>query len=125
MPNPEIEEFAKTLVQRVRDAAVRSIDGLLLAQANSPVARRMKGTGPGAANLPEIVPDVVDEVVFSVLHAIDEGTLRFKYVCSDGREIDLTEDGLGELAGWYMGSGGWRSMYSEERYHDDFADMNS
>jgi len=41
-----------------------------------------------------------------------------------GREVDLTEEGLGELSGWYMGSGGWRAMFSKERYEDDFADMS-
>jgi hypothetical protein len=37
--------------------------------------------------------------------------------------VELTEDGLGELAGWYMGSGGWRAMFSRERFVDDFADL--
>ena len=61
--------------------------------------------------------------MFSLLHAIDQGVLRLKFVSSTGREVDLTEEGKGELSGWYMGSGGWRAMFSEERYVDDFADL--
>jgi hypothetical protein len=69
------------------------------------------------------VADVVDEAVFAVLRAIDEGALRMKYVAASGVEVDLTAEGQGEMAGWYMGSGGWRAMYSAERYVDDFADL--
>ena len=65
----------------------------------------------------------MDETIFSLLQAIDQGLLRLKFVTSTGREIDLTDEGLAELSGWYMGSGGWRGMFSEERYVDDFADM--
>jgi len=75
--------------------------------------------------LKTVVPDVVDEAVFSLLRAIDEGALRLKFMSSSGREVDLTEEGLGELAGWYMGSGGWRAMFSEERYVDDFANLKA
>ena len=31
--------------------------------------------------------------------------------------------GMGELAGWYMGSDGWRSKYSQQRFIDDFEDL--
>lgn len=123
MPSPEIEEFARTLVRNVRDAAVRNCDGLLQPQANSPVAQRWRSLGASASDLGVIVPDTVDETIFSLLQAIDQGLLRLKFVTSTGREIDLTDEGLGELSGWYMGSGGWRGMFSEERYVDDFADM--
>jgi hypothetical protein len=35
---------------------------------------------------------------------------------TDGKSINLKEDGLGELAGWYMGE--WRSKYSNEEPFD-------
>jgi len=70
-----------------------------------------------------VIPDAVDEAVFGILQAIDQGLLRLKYMSSSGREVDLTEEGQGELSGWYMGSGGWRAMYSAERFVDDFADL--
>lgn len=124
MPTPEIEEFAKALVQQVRDSAIRNCDALLQPQAASPAAHRWKGLSAGSSDLRAVIPDAVDEAVFGVLHAIDQGVLRLKYVSSSGREVDLTEEGQGELSGWYMGSGGWRAIYSSERFVDDFADLN-
>lgn len=123
MPIPEIEEFAQILVRQVRDAAIRNCDALLLPQAGSPVARRWRQLGASPSEIGVVIPDAIDEAVFSVLQAIDQGLLRLKYVSRSGREIDLTEEGLGELSGWYMGSGGWRAMYSQERYVDDFSDL--
>jgi hypothetical protein len=125
MPIPEIEEFAKALVRQVRDASVRNCDNLLLPQASSSMAHRWKQLTASASDIRTVVPDAIDKAVCSMLRAIDEGALRLKFVASSGREIDLTEEGLGELVGWYMGSGGWRAMFSEERYIDDFADLRS
>lgn len=122
MPTPEILEFAKTLVRTVRDRSIRSCDGLLKPQANSIVARRWKEPGASPA-IQTIIPDAVDDTVFHLLHALDEGLLRLKFVSSEGKEIDLTQEGQGELAGWYMGSGGWRAMFSDERHADDSADL--
>jgi len=70
-----------------------------------------------------MIPDSIDEAVFQLLHAIDEGLLRLKYVSDSGREVDLRIEGGGELAGWYMMSGGWRAMFSNERFVDDFSDL--
>jgi hypothetical protein len=36
--------------------------------------------------------------------------------------VHLTEEGFGELSGWYMGSGGWLGMFAEERFADNLAD---
>jgi len=120
MPIPEIEEFAKILVQQVRDAAIRDCDILLQPNAASPRARRWRQTG--VESIKGFIPDIVDETVFCLLRAIDQGLLRVKFTSSNGREIDLTEEGLGELAGWYVGGGGWREMFAEERHVDDFAE---
>ena len=123
----EIEEFARILVQKVRDASIQSSDRELQPNARSPVAARWrqasKHTMPDAF-AEVLIPDIVDDTVFYMLHAIDQGLLHLKFVSSSGKEVDLAEDGLGELAGWYMGSGGWRAMHSEERFVDDFADLD-
>ncbi len=111
------------LVRHVRDASIRSCDALLQPEAASPAARRWKGLRAESSELLSVIPDAVDEAVFGVLQAIDQGILRLKYVSSGGREVDLTEEGQGELSGWYMGSGGWRALYSGERFIDDFADL--
>ena len=61
---PEIEEFAKALVEFVRDASIRSNDVDLRSTAASPVAKRWKiaaraETSTEFAHI--IIPDVVDE----------------------------------------------------------------
>jgi hypothetical protein len=126
MPNAEIEEFAKKLVQQVRDAAIKSCDGALRPNAAYPVAKRWKGTardGGLESIVGVVVPDTVDETVFHLLRAIDQGLLKLSFTAANGKKVDLPTDGLGELAGWYMGSGGWRSLYSQERFVDDFSDL--
>jgi hypothetical protein len=123
---PEIEEFAKMLVQCVRDASVQSSDVSLRPTANGPVANRWR-LASNETNPMEfarvVISDVVDNTVFYLLHAIDEGGLRLSYTASNGKTVDLTEQGKSELAGWYAGSDGWRDRYSKERFVDDFADL--
>jgi hypothetical protein len=60
-----------------------------------------------------------------LLQAIDQGLLRLSFTSANGEIVDLAEEGLGELSGWYMGSGGWRASYSHERFVDDFSDLAS
>ena len=126
MPSPEIEEFAKILVQQVRDAAIQSSDRCRSPEVNHVVAKRWKQAGRDG-NLESLasvlIPDIVDDTVFYLLNAIDQGLLQLSFTASNGKIVNLPADGLSELAGWYMGSGGWRAMYSQERYVDDFSDL--
>jgi hypothetical protein len=126
MPNPDIEEFAKLLVQQVRDAAIRSCDRKLEAGARGPAAMRWRDLirqGNAEAMASTLIPDVVDDTIFHLLHALDEGRLKLSFAAADGKKVDLPEDGLGELGGWYMGIPGWRSSYSQQRFVDDFSDL--
>ena len=119
---PELEEFARMLVQHVRDCAIKSLDMALRHDVEEPVAKRWRAAGVEKADV--VIPDVVDESVFCLLNAIDQGLLHLVFVSSDGTKVDLTEEGLGELGGWYMGSGGWRAMHSQERFSDDAKDLD-
>ena len=65
-----------------------------------------------------IIPECVDAALYFLLHAIDDGMLKLQYVAADGKAVDLTSEGLSEMAGWYIGPDGWRSMYSEERFNE-------
>lgn len=118
MPSREIEEFASTLIREVRDAAIRDADLNLRPNAASATARRWRKAGPSAPPPSVLVPDCIDEALYFLLNAIDQGTLRLKYVTPDGRDVDLEREGLGELAGWYIGPEGWREQYSRERASD-------
>ena len=123
---PEVEEFAKILVECVRDASVRNNDITLRPNAQSIVARRWakaaREEDPVRFAL-KVIPDVVDETIFYLLQSIDEGLLKLSFTTSDGRTVDLVSQGESEMAGWYMGTGGWRTMFSKERFVDDFADL--
>jgi hypothetical protein len=65
-----------------------------------------------------IIPDCVDETIFCLLNALDEGALRLTFVAPSGQSVDLTVDGLSELAGWYMGAENWREKFSKEKIND-------
>jgi hypothetical protein len=125
MPIPEIEEFAKLLVQHVRDVAIQNCDRQLRPDVHHIIARRWKEAAQRKE--PEhfaetIIPDIVDETMFCFLHALDEGVLQMSLKSSDGRVVDLTEEGLGELAGWYAGRG-WREAYAQERFANNFPNL--
>jgi hypothetical protein len=76
----------------------------------------------GTANLNEIanvvVPDCIDEAVFCLLNAIDEEGIVLSFIAPGGESVDLSKEGLGELAGWYMGVESWREQFSEEKIND-------
>ncbi len=125
MPSPEVLEFAKVLVQEVRDRAVQSCDLRLCPHAKGPSAARWRaaGTSDGGIRADVLIPDCVDMVLFYLLDAIDNGLLKVRFEASTGKVVDLTTEGHWELAGWYIGGRGWRDMYSKERFVDDTADF--
>ena len=94
--------------------------------AVSPVAKRWAKAAREEASVDIgriLIPDIVDGTIFYLLQAIDEGILPLRFTASNGKTVDLTAEGRSELAGWYIGSPGWREMYSQERFVDDFADL--
>ena len=126
MPKPEIEEFAKTLIREVRDRSIADCDMLLRPEGNSPPAKRWRkklNSGSSRDLAVTMIPDCVDHTLANLLDAIDSGALRISFVASNGNVIDLTNEGLGELTGWYMGSDGWTGQYSQQRFVDDCEDL--
>lgn len=126
MSEKNIEQFAALLVRQVRDVAIQNCDRELRPRAKTPIAARWRASAAvkGSVDPSVVIPDCVDETVFALLSAIDQGLLRLSFTDPDGNNVDLADDGHGELAGWYMGSGGWRGKYSKERFVDDFADLD-
>jgi hypothetical protein len=126
MPNKEIEEFARLLIQQVRDEAIRSCDRMLDANAKGPRAMRWKETlqDRDRKAIESMIPDIVDETVWRLLRAIDDEALRLSFTASNGKLVNLSKEGLGEFGGWYMGSPGWRHMHARERFADDLSDLS-
>ncbi len=119
----EIHEFAELLIVEVRDKAIRECDSLLLPQAKSPIAEewRKAKVAPDAARV--LIPDIVDTVLFALLHAIDNERVRLKFVSQSGEEIDLSKSSRAELAGRYgPGENGWLTRFAKERFFDFLAD---
>ncbi len=120
MPSKEIEEFAKVLIREVRDEAVSACDITLNPNAQSIIAKRWREFKDNPAILKDvIIPDVVDAVLFALVQALDDGALHMKFVSKKGKEVDLSEEGEGELGGWYMGE--WREA-GHQRFVDYFSD---
>ena len=121
MTQEERAEFAKLLVQNVRDSAIKSCNVQLHAHnMNSPIAKRWrdaKNSGKIDEFGETIISDCVDDTIFYFLLAIDEGLLNISFTSSNGKSVALTGDIIGELGGWYMGE--WRSKYSGERCFND------
>jgi hypothetical protein len=123
---PEIEEFARILVQQVRDAAIRSNDRTL--SEEHVIAKRWReaaASGPPETFAKVLIPDIVDSTLAHLLGVIDQALLRLSYTASNGKSVDLTTVAteFGEMSGSYSGGGGWCEKYSNERVIDDFADL--
>ena len=126
MAAKEVEEFAQLLIKHVRDRAVATGEISLSPRSTSATAlrwRRRLQAGEVTELLTEAIADCVDDALFFLLNAIDQGLLKISFTASSGRTVNLTELGDGEMSGWYMATQGWRSQYSEERFNDDFADL--
>jgi len=124
MIQEELNEFAKLLVQNVRDLAIRSCDVQLYTNnMKSPTAKRWRDAKNGG-NIDKfaetVIADSVDDAIFYLLLAVDEGVLNISFNAPNGKVVSLTPDVLGELGGYYAGE--WRSKYSAERWSDDLAD---
>ncbi len=120
MPQEVIIEFAKLLVQNVRDRAISSCNAQLHTDnLNSPIAKRWR-EARNSGKIDEfgemIIADSVDDAIFYLLDAIDNGVINISFNSSSGKAINLSDEGLGELAGDFAGE--WCAKYSSEPYYD-------
>ncbi len=125
---PEVEEFAKLLMQYVRDEAITSCDMLRRPDCNSLVAKRWHQkmqSGRVDELLTEAISDCVDRTLFYLLYAIDEGLLQLSFKSSSGKVVDLSSDGKSVMSGWCAGGGqeDWRARFSKMTFNDDLKDL--
>ena len=126
MSSPAIEEFARLLMREVRDGAIRECDISFRPSASDVISQRWRSlmNKDSIQELAEtIIADSIDSALFKLLFAIDDGVLRLSFTASDGTIVDLKSEGGEEMAGWFMGTGGWRAKYSQQRFVDDFKDL--
>lgn len=108
-----IQEFGRLLVRVVRDEALQMADEREV-PAHSTMAKRWAGLGD--ETIRSVAPDIVDQTLFTLMDALDNGHIHLVYVTNDGEKVDLCDDdddGSGELAGLYLE---WRQS-GAERFH--------
>jgi hypothetical protein len=109
------------LIQLVRDRSIKNCDALAAGRIGGEDGRRWRDLladrrARGAVQ--ELIPDIVDQGLFVLLNALDQGDLPLAWQRSDGSYVDLYDLGKSEMAGWLMGGDaeGWRARYSSQRW---------
>ncbi len=120
-------EFARLLVQQVRDVAIAHCDAYFTNKDPAADHWRSVAARSGAEQaIRDVLPDIVDHTLADLLHAIDEGVLHLAWLPDPSTVIDLTETGLGELEGWLGGGeSGWLTQYARQRFHDYYGKADS
>jgi hypothetical protein len=117
----ELRRFAELLVRLVRDESIATCDALAARRMGGPDGRRWRDlldTDAAQQAVQELIPDVVDQVLFQLLNAIDQGDLPLAWRLPDGACADLYDLGRSEMAGWFLGSDGWRAQHSAQRFFE-------
>jgi hypothetical protein len=122
----DLRRFAELLVRLVRDRAIVACDKLAADDVRGTRGEYWQALAadPAARDTASaLIPEVVDEVLFQLLDAVDNGKLPIAWRGSeDGSWVSLEELGQGEMAGWLtMGKGGWLDSFSGQRHVDHLA----
>jgi hypothetical protein len=111
------DAFGRAIVEVLRDPAIA--DGVFLFKPSTvgPTARRWRRvaeSGDFEAFVSTVVPDIVDSVIFQLLHAIDDELFELTVTTDDDEKVTLPKEAIGEAAGWYlMDDEGWRHRFSK------------
>jgi hypothetical protein len=122
----DLRRFAEALIEKVRDRAIIACDHLASGEMVGPDGIRWRTVVPDdemRRAVHELIPDIVDQVLFELLNATDNDELPLGWRRQDGSLIGLEELGSAEMAGWLMGSPGWRHQYSQQRFFDPLSDL--
>lgn len=117
----ELHRFAEMLIRLVRDPSIDSCDALASRRMFGPTGERWRdllADRHAREAMEQLIPDVVDEVLFKFLHALDHGDIPLAWRREDGSCVDLYDLGRSEMAGWLVGSDPdcWRGRYSSKRW---------
>jgi hypothetical protein len=118
----ELDRFADQLMRRVRDPAVARCDRLAKGEVRGPAGEYWR-RNVSSGSIHELIPEIVDSVLFELLDAADNGELNLAWRNADGSCVALHDLGSQEMAGWLVGSGGWRERFSQQRFYDPAGDL--
>ena len=116
----DTQPLARALGQ-IRDEVIRECNRMAVGRSGGAISARWTRNLSSACTsaVGDVIPDIIDETIGTILSHIDDGRLQLAISTSAGRWADLTKSGRGELTGWYMGGeGSWRDLYSTERFAD-------
>lgn len=122
-----VRQFADTLMRLVRDDSISDCDRLTEGRTKGPRGKRWGQalsdlTAKDAVSL--LIPDIVDQVLFHLMDAIDNDRLPLFWENQDHSYVSLPLAGHGEMAGWVaMGKGGWIERFSNQRFNDYLSDL--
>ncbi len=116
----ELHRFAQLLMRVVRDPSIQDLDALA-ARWMGPVDKRWRellSDRKARAAVQELIPDIVDQVLFRLLHALDQGDLPLAWQREDRSYVALSDLGKSEMTGWLVMSepDSWRAQYSSQRW---------
>lgn len=122
----ELQRLARALMEEVRDMAISDCDRLANGRMRGPSGARwasvVSSMEPQAA-LVELIPEIVDQTLFRLLHLLDNDGLPLHWQQVDDTIVPIGDIGFGEMAGWFAG-GDWPAAYSKERRHDYLAGLD-
>lgn len=110
-----LDEFAKKLIEKVRDETIAGCESTLKnPYSRSPMRLKLNDFDQACVDkvLELVIPKIIDKTIFNLLQSIEGGDIRLVYVSDEGVSCDLEEEGTGELAGWLYGDDGWIASYS-------------
>jgi hypothetical protein len=124
----ELRLFAERLMHLIRDPSIVAGDHLIGGQVRGALGKRWQklvaDEGTRAA-MSALLPDIVDQVLFQFLNAVDNDQLPLALRRTDGSFVALAELGQGEMAGrLMMGKGGWIDRFAAERFFDSLTEFD-
>ncbi|HZB32322.1 MAG TPA: hypothetical protein VE465_19340 [Streptosporangiaceae bacterium] len=124
----DLRQFAELLMRLVRDQAIASCDALAAGRMGGASGNRWRELLADERTrqaVRTLIPEIVDEVLFYFVNALDADDLPLAWRREDGSYVDLYELGGSELGGDLMVSDGWRAQYSSQRFFAPGADSPS
>lgn len=117
----ELQRFAEMLMLLVRDQSIKDCDALAARRMGGEDGKRWRDVladGRARDAVRELIPDIVDQVLFRLLNALDQGDVPLAWQREDGSYVDLYELGKSEMAGWLLArdAEGWRARHSLQRW---------
>lgn len=116
----ELQRFAEMLMLLVRDQSIKDCDALATRRMGGEDGKRWRdllGDRRAREAVQELIPDIVDQVLFRLLNALDQGDMPLAWQREDSSYADLYDLGKSEMAGWLMArdAEGWRARHSLQR----------